>query len=118
MIIIRSPPVTKSLSWICKRSFETSQRQLRSDVINLYKNLIYLSRDWHTDLRPQIKRAFVKNKDLTDVEEIQKQIAKGEYICREITATYYLKKYRTLKRRYYAEETDTKKLDEVIKEYK
>lgn len=104
-----------------RRYLETSTKgsNIKSDVINLYKNLIYLSRDWHTDLKPQIKRAFIKNKDVKDVEEIKKLIAKGEYVCREITATYHLKKYRTMKRRYYSEddESRTKELQEMFKNF-
>lgn len=94
-----------------------SDTNVRSNVINLYKNLLYLSKEWHTDLRPQIKRAFMKNKDVTDIEEIKKLIAKGEYVCREITATYHLKKYRTMKRRYYCDNDNEKNLEELFKNY-
>lgn len=98
----------------CSSKTGEDQCELRKDVIDLYKNLIYLSREWHTDLRPQIKKAFMKNKDVSDREEIKKLIARGEYISREITATYHLKKYRTLKRRYYSEDSE-KELDEMLK---
>lgn len=43
----------------------------------------------------------MKNKDVTDPEKIKKLIGHGEYIVKEIEALYMLKKYRTLKRRYY-----------------
>ena len=43
----------------------------------------------------------MKNKDVTDPKEIKKLIARGKYISKEIEALYSLKKYRTLKRRYY-----------------
>lgn len=81
---------------------------LKSEVVGLYKNLIYLSREWHTDLKPQIKSAFMKNRDVTDPQEIRKLIDRGEYVCREIAATYSLKKYRAMKRRYYLEEEENK----------
>lgn len=89
----------------------------RKEVVSLYKNLIYLSRDWPTDLRPQIKRAFIKNRDVKDPNEIRKLLDKGDYICREIIATYNLKKYRTMKRRYYSEDQD-KHLQELFDKFK
>lgn len=88
---------------------------LRSDVIKLYKNLIYLSREWPTDLRPQIKQAFMKNKDVKDPDEIRKLIGRGEYVSREITATYHLRKYRAMKRRYYDEHRE-KQMEEMFKD--
>lgn len=97
-------------------SRETELRSLKSEVINLYKNLIYLSREWPTDLRPQIKSAFMKNKDKTDAEEIRSLIGRGEYVCREIVATYHLRKYRAMKRRYYSDE-DNKHLEEIFKSF-
>ena len=36
--------------------------------------------------------------------QAEEWIAKGDYIVRELEALYMLKKYRTLKRRYYKEE--------------
>lgn len=98
-------------------SQQSNQVGQKSQVVNLYKNLIFLSRDWPTDLRPQIKKAFVKNRDVKDPEEVRKLLDKGEYICREITATYSLKKYRAMKRRYYSDDQD-KHLQELIDSYK
>lgn len=89
---------------------------IRTEVIGLYKNLIYLSREWPTDLRPQIKNAFMKNKHVTDPEEIRKLIARGEYVCREIIATYHLRKYRAMKRRYYSDD-ENKHLQEIFKSF-
>lgn len=89
---------------------------LKTEVKNLYKTLIYISRDWHHDLRPQIKNAFVKNKDVTDPVEIRKLIERGEYVGREITATYRLKKYRALKRRYYSD-NDNQHLQDIFKSF-
>lgn len=45
----------------------------------------------------------MKNKDVTDTAEIEMLIARGNYIVKELEALYMLKKYRTLKRRYYDE---------------
>lgn len=94
-----------------------SSTELKIQVKDLYKNLIYLSRDWHYNLKPQIKEAFMKNKSITDPNEIKELIAKGEYVSREIIATYRLKKYRTLKRRYESEESE-KHLEDLCKNIK
>ena len=89
-------------------------KRMKQDVINLYKNLIYLSREWPTDLRPQIKQAFMKNRAVEDPAEIRNLIGRGEYVCREIIATYHLRKYRAMKRRYYNEHRD-KQMEEMFK---
>ncbi|KAF6208910.1 hypothetical protein GE061_014652 [Apolygus lucorum] len=78
----------------------------RSKVIELYKTLLHLGKDYPQGadfFRTRLKRAFLKNKDVTDAEQIKKLIGHGEYVVKELEALYMLKKYRTLKRRY---ETD------------
>jgi hypothetical protein len=57
--------------------------------------------------REKLKKAFMKNKDVTDPKQIEVLIARGEYIVKELEALYMLRKYRTLKRRYYSEEDKT-----------
>ena len=57
----------------------------------------------------RLKAAFLKNKDVTDPKEIQLLIARGNYVVKEIEALYMLRKYRTLKKRYYQEESSEKK---------
>lgn len=54
--------------------------------------------------RKKLKAAFLKNKDVSDPKEIELLIARGNYIVKELEALYMLRKYRTLKRRYYKEE--------------
>ena len=98
----------------CVSTQPSVPQDLKSDVINLYKNLIYLSREWPTDLRPKIREAFLKNRDVRDPAEIRKLIERGEYVSREITATYHLRKYRAMKRRYYSD-TREKELDDMFK---
>ena len=49
----------------------------------------------------RIHDAFMRNKDLTDPEQIQQCLEKGDYIVKELEALYMLRKYRTLKSRYY-----------------
>ena len=66
--------------------------------------------------RVRLKEAFLKNKDITDVVTVSNLIARGEFVEREIKALYMLKKYRTLKKRYYeTEEQD--KLQEFEKKF-
>lgn len=53
--------------------------------------------------REKLHNAFLKNKDVKDPEKIEKMIGHGEFVVKELEALYMLKKYRTLKRRYYAD---------------
>ena len=76
----------------------------RPRVIQLYKNLIYLGREYPSEpekLTSRIHGVFMKNAGKTDPKEIEELIAKGNYIVKELEALYSLKKYRTIKRRYY-----------------
>jgi len=73
-------------------------------VKQLYKNLLFIGRDYPRGkdyFRTRLKAAFLKNKDVTDPKEIQQLINRGEYVIKEIEALYMLRKYRTLKKRYY-----------------
>lgn len=49
----------------------------------------------------RLKKVFAKNAAETDPEKIKELISRGEYVVKEIEALYSLKKYRTLKSRYY-----------------
>ena len=50
-------------------------------------------------------QSFVNSKFITEKFcKIEEWLAKGDYIIKELEALYMLKKYRTLKRRYYKEE--------------
>lgn len=51
--------------------------------------------------RDKLKNAFLKNRHETDPKRIEMMIGRGEYVIKEIEALYMLRKYRTLKRRYY-----------------
>ncbi|KAA0720708.1 LYR motif-containing protein 5A [Triplophysa tibetana] len=80
---------------------------LRGEVFRLYKNLLYLGREYpkgSTYFRERLKAAFMKNKDVTDPEKIKHLVDRGEFVIKELEAMYYLRKYRTLKKRYYEEE--------------
>ena len=66
--------------------------------------LIYLGKDYpkgYHYFHTKLKAAFLRNRDLTDPNEIEVQIARGNYIIKELEALYMLKKYRALKKRYY-----------------
>lgn len=55
----------------------------------------------YTYFRDKTHNAFLKNKDVTDPDKISELIRFGEYIMNELKALYSLKKYRTMKNRYY-----------------
>lgn len=75
----------------------------------LYKNFLHYGKDWpgrggQDEFRQRLKAAFLKNKDVTSDQEIEKLIGRGEYVLKEIDALYRLKKYRAMKRNYYRDE--------------
>lgn len=66
--------------------------------------MLFLGRDWpagYDFFRSRCHKAFIKNRDENDPEKIEKMISHGEYVVKEMETLYMLKKYRTLKRRYY-----------------
>lgn len=69
--------------------------------------------------RGRLKAAFIKNKDESDPQKIDELLARGEFVTKEIEALYMLRKYRTLKKRYYEDESADvgrfKKLEEIAK---
>lgn len=54
--------------------------------------------------RSRLKTAFLRNRNVSDPEQIQILIQRGEFVIKEIEALYMLKKYRTLKDRYSTQE--------------
>lgn len=66
--------------------------------------LLYLGREYpmgYEYFREKLKRAFMKNREVTDPEQIKVLIGRGEFVIKEIEALYMLRKYRTMKKRYY-----------------
>ncbi|RUS34358.1 complex 1 protein [Jimgerdemannia flammicorona] len=65
---------------------KTMSPTLRSQVISLYKQLVYLGREYplgYTEyFRPRLKAAFAKKSDLREGEEIRRAIAHGEYVVK------------------------------------
>ncbi|KAK0055086.1 electron transfer flavoprotein regulatory factor 1 [Biomphalaria pfeifferi] len=81
-----------------------SNQALRHKVKHLYKTLLHLGKDYPKGrdyFRQKLHAVFIKNKGVKDPEEIEMLIAKGEYIVKELESLYMLRKYRTLKKRYY-----------------
>lgn len=76
-------------------------------VKQVYKNLLHLGKDFpkgYEYFRDRCKGAFLKNRDVSDAHQIEVLLARAVYVTKELEALYMLKKYRTLKKRYYAEE--------------
>ncbi|KAF3430539.1 hypothetical protein E2986_12583 [Frieseomelitta varia] len=76
----------------------------RSKVIQLYKTLLYMGRDYpkgYDFFKKNLRRVFEKNKGERDSEKIDKMLAHGNFVIKELEALYMLRKYRTLKKRYY-----------------
>lgn len=77
--------------------------ELRRQVINIYKELLNLGKDYpqgQTYFRRRLHAAFSANAGLTDEGAIKKGIERAEFVQKEIEALYYLKRYRTLRKRY------------------
>ncbi|KAL5340812.1 LYR motif-containing protein 5A [Aspergillus crustosus] len=81
--------------------------ELRRQVINVYKELLFMGRNYplgYGYFRDRLHRAFSAQSNIKDDEEIRKRIARAEFVKKEIEALYYVKRYRTLKKRYSNEE--------------
>ncbi|CAL3965064.1 unnamed protein product [Diplocarpon coronariae] len=76
---------------------------LRQEVINVYKELLVLGRDYPLGFayfRPRLHKAFISHASLTDEADIRQGIKKADFVKKEIEALYYLKRYRALRQRY------------------
>jgi hypothetical protein len=51
--------------------------------------------------RGKCRGVFDKNRNEKDTQKIQELIGRGNYVLKELEALYKLKKYRTIKRKYY-----------------
>lgn len=81
--------------------------KLRYAVKNLYKNLVFMGKDYPlgaTYFRDKCHNAFMKNRNIEDPKEIEMLIKRGEYIMKELEAMYMLRKYRSLRQKYYKDE--------------
>ncbi|KAI8923158.1 hypothetical protein BC831DRAFT_472442, partial [Entophlyctis helioformis] len=62
--------------------------------------------------RGKLKGAFLKKRDLQDPADIEKAIAHGEFVYRELEALWFVRKYRAMKRSYY--DDSGAKLDSLL----
>ncbi|ELR14016.1 LYR motifcontaining protein 5, putative [Acanthamoeba castellanii str. Neff] len=86
-----------------------AQNSSRTAARNLYKQMIWVGRDYPAGLdklRPGAKRAFFATKDETDPEKIDQAFRRGEYILQELEALVKLHKYRTLRKQYNPDRED------------
>ncbi|KAJ9200102.1 hypothetical protein DTO166G4_1854 [Paecilomyces variotii] len=63
--------------------------ELRRQVINIYKELLFLGRDYplgYDYYRNRLHRAFSSQAHLTDEEQIRKGIHRAEFVKKEIEA--------------------------------
>lgn len=77
---------------------------LRRQVLYLYKELIYMGKDYpagYDFFIKKLRKAFRSKSTLTAQKDIQKGIDLGEFVKKELVALYSLKKYRFLKKNYY-----------------
>ncbi|KAH8157768.1 hypothetical protein CIB48_g10479 [Xylaria polymorpha] len=72
--------------------------ELRRQVIAIYKGKEYPL--GFSYFRPRLHRAFMANAQIRSEEDIRKGIERAEFAKKEIEALYYLKWYRTLRKRY------------------
>ncbi len=66
--------------------------------------MLYMGRGWpegYEVFRDRAKKAFIKNRDEEDPVKINVLLGRGSFVLSEIEALYKLKKYRTMKKRYY-----------------
>ena len=69
-----------------------------------FEQLLFLGRTYPSGyevFRTKLKSVFLKNKGVQDKKKIDGLIGHGHYVIKELEALYSLKKYRTLKSRYY-----------------
>jgi len=74
--------------------------------------MLHMGKDYpkgYDYFRTRLKAAFLKNKSVEDPEMIRVLVARGRYVMKELEAMYQLRKYRTLKQRYYDDTSERDK---------
>ncbi|KAF4300969.1 putative lyr family protein [Botryosphaeria dothidea] len=77
--------------------------ELRHQVIRIYKELLYLGREYplgYDFYKTRLHKAFASQAGLRDEEKIKQGIKRAQFVKKEIETLYYLKRYRTLRQRY------------------
>ncbi|KAI1110945.1 complex 1 protein [Nemania sp. NC0429] len=75
--------------------------ELRRQVIAIYKELLYLGKDYplgFSYFRPRLHRAFMANAQMRSEDDIKRGIERADFVRKG--TVYYLKRYRTLRKRY------------------
>ena len=49
----------------------------------------------------RLHAAFARHRHVRDVAEVERLLARADFVRRELEALYYLRKYRAMKARYY-----------------
>ncbi|KAH6667860.1 LYR motif-containing protein 5A [Halenospora varia] len=60
---------------------------LRGEVINLYKQLLHLGKNYPLGFdyfRPRLHKAFMSNASMTDEEKIKEGIKRGEFVVKGV----------------------------------
>ena len=77
---------------------------MRPIVRDLYKRLLVVGRDYPLGqawVKSKAKPWFRQNADLTETKDINRAVATGRYMVKELIGVIQLKKYRTLKAKGY-----------------
>ncbi|KAH8665123.1 hypothetical protein BGZ60DRAFT_379261 [Tricladium varicosporioides] len=64
---------------------------LRREVINLYKQLLHLGKNYplgFSYFRPRLHKAFMSNASITDEERIKEGIKRGEFVVKGVFPLY------------------------------
>ncbi|KAI6177196.1 putative LYR motif-containing protein 5 [Aphelenchoides bicaudatus] len=76
----------------------------KTKVLQVYKTLYYMGKDYPAGpqwFHTRLNKAFVRNKEISDPKEIKHLVDRAEFVVKELEALYKLKKYRSMKNRYY-----------------
>ncbi|QPG94132.1 hypothetical protein C2857_004906 [Epichloe festucae Fl1] len=90
-----SPCFKQSLGYIQRPQHGISNAQVLE--------LLYLGREYplgYKYFQPRLHRAFMSRAAERDEAKIRAGISQAEFVKKEVEALYYLKRYRTLRKRY------------------
>ena len=83
---------------------------MRPIVRDLYKRIILVGREYPLGLpwvRKKAKAWFRQNAALEDTADVNRAVATGRYMVKEMIGVIQLKKYRAMKQRYYDDDAET-----------
>nr|CAD7457717.1 unnamed protein product [Timema tahoe] len=88
----------------CLTSTNTMANEVEDTHMDVRQKLLHLGREYpqgYDYFRARLKRAFSKNRDVVKPDQIELLLSHGQFVVKELEALYMLRKYRTLKKRYY-----------------